>query len=83
MQDYTKYHSDFEEEYMRKFSYPGLMEHIKLHKNLDNQIYDEYSRDISEGGMVLSSDIKKIIKKWLLDHILNEDKRYSLFSERA
>ena len=80
MQDYTKYHSDFEEEYMRKISYPGLMEHLKLHKNFDNQIY-EYHRDISEGRMVLSSEIIKIIKKWLLDHILNEDKKYSLFSK--
>ena len=82
MQDYTRYHFDFEEEYMRKISYPALMEHIKLHKNFDNQIY-EYHREISEGRMVLSSEIIKIIKSWLLDHILNEDKKYSLFSEEG
>ena len=80
MQDYTKYHFDFEEEYMRRITYPGLMEHIKLHKNFENQIY-EYHREISEGRMVLSSEIIKIIKKWLLEHILNEDKKYSLFSK--
>jgi hemerythrin-like metal-binding protein len=78
MQDYARYHFDFEEEYMREIKYPGLVEHMRKHKDFDTQIY-ECNRDIREGKIVLNTEIIKLIKDWLLDHILNEDKKYSLF----
>ncbi len=77
MLEYTRKHFSFEEEYMRKINYPDVIEHYRIHKDFDTQIYG-YSRDIREGRVVLNSQILKIIENWLLDHILVEDKKYAM-----
>ena len=79
MQDYAKDHFSFEEEYMRKINYPDLLEHRRIHKNFDNRIY-QYYREALEGRLVLNTEIIKIIRNWLLEHILVEDKKYNLFA---
>ncbi len=81
MQDYSRYHFNFEEEYMRTINYPDLYIHKRMHKDFDNQIYT-YGRDMQEGKIVLDTEIIKLIKDWLLYHILNEDKKYVLFFEK-
>jgi hemerythrin-like metal-binding protein len=77
MQNYARYHFDFEEEHMRKMGYPNLFEHKRIHKDFDNKIYT-YLRDIQAGELVLDTEILKIIKKWLYEHIATEDKKYAL-----
>jgi hemerythrin-like metal-binding protein len=77
MQEYARYHFDFEEQYMRKMGYPDLFEHKRIHKDFDNKIY-AYIRDIQAGELVLDTEILKIIKNWLYGHIATEDKKYSL-----
>ncbi len=78
MQDYAHYHFSFEEEYMDKINYPNLIEHHRIHKDFDNLIYTFY-RDAQEGKFVLDTKIMKILKNWLLEHILKEDQKYALF----
>lgn len=80
MGDYAEYHFAFEEEYLRKINYPGLFEHRRLHKDFANQIY-QYNRALNKGEMLLNSEIMKIVRSWLVDHILKEDKKYSLYAE--
>ncbi len=80
MEDYARYHFSFEEEYMHKINYPNLIEHHRIHKKFDNLIFTYY-RKILEGEFVLGSEIISILKEWLLDHILKEDKRYALYLE--
>lgn len=75
MQDYALYHFNFEEEYMRTMNYSGLSEHKGIHKDFYNQIC-AYNKDIHDGKMVLNTEIMKLIKNWLLDHIKIEDKKY-------
>ncbi len=80
MEDYARYHFSFEEEYMRKINYPNFIEHRRIHKKFDNLIYNYY-RKVLEGEFVLDSEILSILKEWLLNHILKEDKQYSLYLE--
>lgn len=80
MLDYARYHFSFEEEYMRKINYPNLIGHHRIHKDFDNLIYTYY-RDTQEGRIVLDTEIISILKNWLLDHIIKEDKKYALFLE--
>ncbi len=80
MHEYTLKHFSFEEEYMRIIGYPHAIEHHRLHKDFDNRIF-AYNKDIQEGKIVLSTYIIKLIKNWLLDHILIEDKKYAAYAE--
>jgi hemerythrin len=76
MHEYSQKHFSFEEEYMHKNNFPDFIGHHRIHKDFDSLIYS-YNRDIREGKVVLNSQILKIIKNWLLDHILIEDKKYA------
>lgn len=78
MLDYARYHFAYEEEWLGKINYPDLVEHRRLHKDFDAQLYD-YHRDIRDGKTVLSSKIIKVLKNWLLDHIAVEDQKYKHF----
>ena len=79
MVDYAKYHFAFEEDYMKLVGFPTIVEHCRLHKDFDNLIYN-YNQEVTENrGLVLNTEILKVLKKWLLNHILVEDKKYSEF----
>jgi hemerythrin-like metal-binding protein len=79
MLDYARYHFKFEEEHMRKMAYPGIVEHVRTHKNFDTRIYQSF-RECRDGNIVLNTKLLNMIKNWLLDHILVEDKKYSQFT---
>lgn len=81
MLDYAREHFKFEEAYMRNIDYPELVQHHRKHKDFDTQVYTLF-RDIQDGGVVLNTEIIRIVKGWLLNHILVEDKKYALFFEK-
>ncbi len=78
MQKYADYHFKFEEDKMRKNNFPDLIAHHRMHKDFNSLIY-EYIRDIRQGTIVLNTRVLKMIKNWLVDHILIEDKKYAQF----
>ncbi len=78
MLDYAKYHFSFEEKYMEKINYPEIVPHHRVHKDFENLLYSMY-RDAQGNEFFLDSEIIAILKNWLLDHILNEDQKYSRF----
>ncbi len=80
MKDYTQYHFSFEEEYLYKINYPYLIGHRRIHKEFDNLIYTYY-RKVLENEIVLNSEVISILKEWIFNHILNEDKQYKLYLE--
>ncbi len=80
MQDYANFNFQYEEEYMKSIDYPNIVEHKRLHKDFDTQIY-ELNRNVREGKTVLNTEIIKIIREWLVDHILQADKKYSEYKQ--
>ena len=80
MLDYAQYHFSFEEEYMKSIDYPDIVKHKRLHKDFDTRIY-ELNREVREGRTVLNTEIIKIMSNWIVDHILNDDKKYSEFAQ--
>lgn len=72
MIEYVDYHFRFEEKYMEDIGYPQVKEHWRLHKDFRNTIYSIY-REYSGGGIVLNTEIMKMIKNWIVDHIIEED----------
>lgn len=77
--DYTRYHFDAEKEYMKSIDYPNIVEHIRKHKDFDDLVY-KISRNVSDGKIVLYSEVMSLIKEWFLEHILGEDKKYAHFA---
>ena len=75
MLDYSRYHFEFEEEYLYSIGYSDIVKHARLHKDFDNLIY-QYYRQVCDGEIVLNTELLKVIKSWLLNHILVEDKKY-------
>jgi hemerythrin len=75
MLDYSRYHFEFEEEYLYSIGYFEIEKHAKLHKEFDTLIY-QYYREICDGTLVLNTELLSVIKIWLLNHILVEDKKY-------
>ena len=80
MLDYAQYHFSYEEEYMKSIDYPDIVKHKRLHKDFDTQIY-ELNREVREGRTVLNTELIKIMSNWIVDHILNDDKKYSEFAQ--
>ena len=73
---YTKEHFVEEEEQMIMADYPHLEEHQLKHKRLTEQVL-KLARDIENGMNIEAEDLGIFLKNWLLDHIMQEDKKYS------
>ncbi len=82
MYDYARNHFRFEEEYLAQLNYPDLVAHRRLHRDFENQVY-RYTREIEEGKILLNTNLLKIMRQWLVEHILSEDKKYSAFARQA
>ena len=78
MQAYAKKHFAFEEEYLETIAYPDRRQHSSLHHSFEG-IIEGYLDDIKNGTILLNSEIMKLLKSWLENHILNEDMKYSGF----
>ncbi|MDQ6992242.1 MAG: bacteriohemerythrin [Mariprofundus sp.] len=76
MLDYSRFHFDYEEKYLHQHGYAELVQHSKLHKEFEYLIYQSYVA-LKEGEGVLNLKLLGIIKGWLLNHILIEDKKYA------
>ncbi|MCP4670028.1 MAG: hemerythrin family protein [Desulfobacula sp.] len=74
---YTSAHFKIEEDHMKKIQYPGIANHRKRHDKLLsdlNAVSNDFSNDSFE-------EFQNFLYSWLVDHILNEDKKYFAFNQ--
>ena len=76
--EYVKIHFHDEEKIMSRISYPELERHKKIHKDLVDQVV-QILLDIKNGKEINAEELHAFLKKWLLDHILEEDKKIGEF----
>lgn len=77
---YSQFHFSFEEEHMAKNGFPLLKEQQESHKSFIKKIIkfaEEYKKDTTG----LSDEIILFLKKWTIEHILTEDKKYKVYLE--
>jgi len=75
---YAVQHFNDEEELQIKCNYPEYERHKKRHDDFKITVTDLVKRFEQTGSSTeLGDDIKKIVLRWLLDHILYEDKKIS------
>ncbi len=76
--EYTKVHFSHEEAIMKYNAYPAYAEHKAKHDALVKQVVD-IENNLKAGKVVVSQDVLNFLKKWLVEHILETDKKYSSF----
>ena len=78
LREYTVQHFQMEEGLMRQSSYPGCLEHQRLHNELAQQVLDLEAKHQS-GSMTLSLSVMNFLKDWLAHHISKEDMSLSAY----
>lgn len=73
---YTKFHFKYEEDLFQKTMYPDTMIHKRQHQDLVKQVSD-FVKQFQTGEKLLTMDLMNFLKKWLTDHIVGTDKKYS------
>jgi len=73
---YTVQHINDEEALQLKYSFPEYEEHKLEHDNFKRTINGLVQRFAENGSSTeLSRDVTKIVVKWLINHIMSEDKK--------
>jgi hemerythrin len=73
--DYTKYHFSSEEEYQAQINYPDIAQHKAQHKELICDVAVILNK-LKKGQDVGIYELIAFLKRWLLNHILDEDMKF-------
>lgn len=76
--EYTTMHFCDEEEIMLSHDFPGYDLHHKKHEELKREIADYQSKFIARKTQI-SVHFISFLKRWVIDHILTEDRKYGPF----
>lgn len=72
--DYTGYHFREEERLMAQINYYDTQKHMKEHIDFVIKV-KEQNEKLFSGPTLLSLDLSRFLKKWLMEHILSTDKK--------
>ena len=76
MREYAVMHFHFEEKRMEKAGYPDLEEHRTLHDAFNDKV-DSFQQQLYAKTNL--SQIFVFLSRWLTNHIMTEDKKYSTY----
>ena len=71
-------HFSYEENLLKEINYPDFSDHQKRHDYYNGNLIRLQNKFV-HGDAVMATDLILFIKKWLIDHILVEDKKYQIF----
>jgi hemerythrin len=74
--EYTVIHFAVEESLFRIFDYPQTEAHTKHHNELKAQVVD-IQKKVQRRETVVNTELLMFLKKWLSNHIQQEDKQYA------
>lgn len=75
---YTATHFAREEDFLEKYDYPELDEHIQEHEYFEDML-NQYESEFNSGKQELTANILNFLGDWLIKHINGTDKKYSTF----
>ncbi len=76
--EYTTYHFTEEEMLMKNYGFPGYENHRKKHAAFKKDI-DALCAKFQENDPETGLELLQVLKNWILDHILTEDRKYGEF----
>lgn len=74
---YVNYHFSAEEQYMRNRGYSDTNRHIIAHNMFRDRIL-LLQHDMNLNNIVMTKELIVYLGNWLLNHVLVEDKKYSI-----
>lgn len=74
--DYTDYHFEFEEKYMKDFNFSNFDAHKKKHQIFLDTI-NKYRTEYENGDFDTAYKVMNFLRKWVRLHITEDDKTYS------
>lgn len=74
----AKVHLTAEERLMHACGYPQLADHKRLHDQLEEKVIQLNEKTL-QGRMASSGSIGTVLKDWLVQHIMQQDKKYGQF----
>lgn len=77
--DYVNQHFSEEEAFMLNAGFPGYEQHKALHKDLIKEVTTVLLR-IKKGESINSKELIAFLTDWLMNHILDEDKKIGEFN---
>lgn len=80
LEDYTEKHFRHEEKLMQEYGYPGLAEHRAIHQSLRDEVL-KIKAHSAAGTEGLAQELYKLLRNWLLKHIVEVDKKYGAYLE--
>ena len=81
--NYAVLHFDDEEALQIECGYPEYEKHKKMHDDFKVIVLSLVNRFSQSGSSVeLSNDVRKIVVKWLVNHIMSEDKKIGDYLKR-
>lgn len=75
---YAQTHFTKEEEYMTDYKYPEYKAHKGEHKKFVKKVLT-FQKDFKGDKLALSSDVMEFLRNWLINHIMETDKKYAPF----
>lgn len=75
---YVSEHFSTEEMLMEKYDYTESFLHKKAHKEFVQKV-KSFQKDFDSGKVLLTLDIQEFLKNWLVEHIMNIDKRFGIY----
>jgi len=79
---HTRQHFDTEEQHMKAIGYQKLQQHRELHNGLITGLNNLIEKPINTN--IGLEGLKKFVYDWIIDHILNHDKKYfEFYQEQA
>ena len=76
--EYTVTHFATEENLMKKYNYPGYVNHKTEHDRFVEKV-SEFKEKLSQGQLTLTMEVLNFLKDWLTSHIMGSDKKYGPF----
>ncbi|GFE62830.1 bacteriohemerythrin [Geobacter sp. AOG2] len=78
---YSTYHFHAEEQHMKSIEYPDINKHLSEHRSFSAMI-GKYHHTHGANEVMVSKEIVLHLWKWLIDHVMTEDRKYSIKSKR-
>jgi hemerythrin len=73
---YTKVHFAREEEFFARTGYPATAPHHQEHEALTRQVLEVQRKYMAGATAVLSIEVLRFLKDWLIRHIQGSDQKY-------
>ncbi len=78
MQSYARFHFADEEDLMRRYEYPDLARHARIHAGFIHKA-ETFLDDLEDIPLATISEVSGFLSEWLINHIVKTDGEYSKY----